>query len=67
VPAMEPWARTQSAAALSAFLANAPVIAPTQASAQGQHAHNPAAGAAALGAEATTIASQLGLAAADLV
>jgi phage I-like protein len=66
VPAMEPWARTQSAAALSAFLANAPVIAPTQASAQGLHAANPAAGAAALGADATSIASQLGLASTDL-
>lgn len=66
VPAMEPWARTQSAAALSAFLANAPVIAPTGASTQGQHAANPAGGTAALGADATHIASQLGLAAADL-
>lgn len=66
VPAMEPWARTQTAAALSAFLANAPVIAPTGVSTQGQHAANPAAGTAALGADATAIASQLGLAAADL-
>ena len=66
VPAMEPWARTQTAAALSAFLANAPVIAPTQATAQGTTAINPAAGTAALGADANTIASQLGLAAADL-
>lgn len=67
VPAMEPWARTQTAAALSAFLANAPVIAPTQAAAQGQRAINPAEGAAALSADTDTIAAQLGLQAADLV
>lgn len=66
VPAMEPWARTQSATALSAFLANAPVIAPTQATAQGHHAANPAAGTAALGTDATEIAKQLGLSVTDL-
>lgn len=66
VPAMEVWARAQSVASLSAFLATQPVIAPTHATAQGQHAANPAAGAAALGADATSIASQLGLAATDL-
>lgn len=66
-PAMEAWARGLGVAGLSAYLQNAPVIAPTQSASQGSGAHNPAAAAAVLSADAKSIAAQLGLAESDLV
>lgn len=66
VPALVPWAKGLGVAGLSAFLKDAPVIAPTQSSAQGNDAHNPAAVSAALGADAAAIAAQLGVDVASL-
>lgn len=66
VPALVPWAKGLGVAGLSAFLKDAPVIAPTHSSAQGNTAHDPAAGSAALGADAAAIAAQLGVDVASL-
>jgi phage I-like protein len=66
VPSMEPWARTMGVAQLSAYLQAAPVIAPPQSGAQGLAGVQPPASGAALGADAASIAAQLGLAATDL-
>lgn len=66
-PAMESWAKGLGVAGLSAYLQTAPVIAPTQATAQGQGAADPATSVAALGADASSIANQLGLKPTDLV
>lgn len=67
VPAQEAWARGLAPAALSAYLAHAPVIAPPASASQGQHALNAPASAAALGADVDAIAKGFGMTAAELL
>lgn len=66
VPATVPLLKGLGVAGLSSYLQTAPVIAPTQGSAQGNTAHDPASSSAALSADAAAIASQLGVDVASL-